>query len=249
MFITNTVSTNASTAFDTVLTDTLPSDLTLVPGSLTTTPAGPAVVQSGNSITVTVDVLAPGASVRVDYQATVNLSVSPGQLINNIARYRFTSLPSTGSTGNPTGSTTPGASGANTGERNGDSTAGAQNDYRVSDNATISVFAPAPVKTLVSTSEGHTTGSNVAIGEIVRYRFAVRLAEATIANFQLRDNLPTGMAFINDGTARFAFVSDNGGGSGINSNIPAIDACADVPIAPASPGPASSHPRRSMPRR
>jgi uncharacterized repeat protein (TIGR01451 family) len=238
VFITNTAGLNVSSAFDLVLTDTLPSDLTLIPASVTTTPAGGATgitpIQAGNSITVTIDTLPPGGSVRVDYQATVNLTVSPGQLLVNTARARFTSLPGTGTSSNPTGSNTPGASGANNGERNGDASAGAQNDYRVSDNATLQVFVPAPVKTLVTTSEAHTTGSNVAIGEIVRYRLAVRLAEATITNFQLRENLPTGISFVNDGTTTFAFVSDNGGGSGIQSNVTTINACADVATAPAT---------------
>jgi len=84
------------------------------------------------------------------------------------------------------------------------------------DTATVTV-PTAGTKSIVSTSEASTseagtgtTGSprTVAVGEVVRYRLAFQLAEGTATNFQLRDNLPTGLTFLNDGTARVAFVSN-----------------------------------------
>ncbi|QDU19434.1 SdrD B-like domain-containing protein [Urbifossiella limnaea] len=87
------------------------------------------------------------------------------------------------------------------------------------DTATVTV-PTAGTKSIVSTSEASTseagtgtTGSPrvVAVGEVVRYRLAFQLAEGTATNFQLRDNLPTGLTFLNDGSARVAFVSNGGG--------------------------------------
>ena len=67
-------------------------------------------------------------------------------------------------------------------------------------------------KRIVATSESHTgevSGTErVTIGEIVRYRLTVEVPEGTHANFRVTDLLPGGMAFLEDGTATLAFVSD-----------------------------------------
>jgi uncharacterized repeat protein (TIGR01451 family)/fimbrial isopeptide formation D2 family protein len=78
------------------------------------------------------------------------------------------------------------------------------------DAATLCVN-PTLTKSLVSTSEPHTTGSNVTIGEIARYRLEMILPEGgVLPNFQVTDALPAGMKFLNDGSARIAFVSNGG---------------------------------------
>jgi LPXTG-site transpeptidase (sortase) family protein len=76
---------------------------------------------------------------------------------------------------------------------------------------TVYLFDAEPSKLLVTTSEPSTSGSRVTIGEMVRYRIAARIPEGDFANFQLVDNIPSGLQFVNDGTARFAFVSNDGG--------------------------------------
>jgi uncharacterized repeat protein (TIGR01451 family)/fimbrial isopeptide formation D2 family protein len=83
---------------------------------------------------------------------------------------------------------------------------------------------PTLVKSVVATSEVFTkpqasatpqTPANtprVAIGEIVRYRLAVVVPEGgPLPNFQVTDALPAGMEFLNDNTARIAFVSNGTG--------------------------------------
>ncbi|NCC34642.1 MAG: DUF11 domain-containing protein, partial [Chloroflexia bacterium] len=74
----------------------------------------------------------------------------------------------------------------------------------------------APVKTLVTTSEAHTSDANATIGEIVRYRLAVELPEGTSPALQLVDLLPTGLTYLTE-TARVAFVSN---GVGMTSTLP-----------------------------
>ncbi len=61
-------------------------------------------------------------------------------------------------------------------------------------------------KTIVSTSEDSTNGGNVAIGEIVRYRAVFDLPEGTSSDLQVVDDLVGGLRFLNDGTAKVAFV-------------------------------------------
>lgn len=81
------------------------------------------------------------------------------------------------------------------------------------ESASILPFESAIDTFIVDTSESHTgvTGGIVdaTIGEIVRYRVEVELAEGTYNDLTLRELLPTGLTFIDDDTATIAFVSDN----------------------------------------
>ncbi|MCE7937786.1 MAG: DUF11 domain-containing protein, partial [Chloroflexi bacterium CFX6] len=74
---------------------------------------------------------------------------------------------------------------------------------------------PTPVKSIAATSEAHTTGSNLTIGEIVRYRLVAGVPEGSMNAFQIQDRLPAGLKFLDDGTAKVALVAD---GAGISSS-------------------------------
>lgn len=104
----------------------------------------------------------------------------------------------------------------------GENIAGAS-DGPLSADATLEVSAPAPVKSIVATSEAHTADPSVAVGEVVRYRLTAFVPEGQITEFQLRDVIPSGMRFLNDGTANVAFISNGGLSSstlaGANLNI------------------------------
>jgi uncharacterized repeat protein (TIGR01451 family)/fimbrial isopeptide formation D2 family protein len=79
------------------------------------------------------------------------------------------------------------------------------------DVATVCV-KPKLTKSFLTTSEAHTAGSNVTIGEIARYRLVVQLPETgLLSNFTVTDALPPGLKFLNDNTARIAFVSNGPG--------------------------------------
>ena len=62
------------------------------------------------------------------------------------------------------------------------------------------------VKSIVATSEISTTGTNLAIGEIVRYRLAVEIPKGVLTSFTITDNLPAGLKFLNDATAKLALI-------------------------------------------
>ena len=97
----------------------------------------------------------------------------------------------------------------------------------LTDTADVTVANATSSKIFMLTSEAHTSDASVpprvAIGEIVRYRLVVRLPEGMATNFQMQDLLPAGMGFLDDGTARLAFVTN---GTGISSaafgSVPAI---------------------------
>ncbi|MGB7325148.1 MAG: DUF4347 domain-containing protein, partial [Rubripirellula sp.] len=82
----------------------------------------------------------------------------------------------------------------------------------LTDDASVTFDNVSAAKTIVATSEAHTGFESgferVTIGEIVRYRIAVQLPEGSVSGMQVRDRLPSGLTFIDDGTATIALVSD-----------------------------------------
>ena len=199
--ISNTSGTNVTDAFDLNITDTLDANLSLdnvqLVGTITGTPTDNS---TGTTVDVDIDQLAPGESLTIRLTTTVQATVIDGQTIDNTANLTHTSLPGTQGTGNAT----PGASGDADGERNGD---GGTNDYADSDAASFTVGATYNAeKSIISTSESHTDDSSlpntgatdvpVGVGELVRYQLETQMAEGTMVDFTLTDQLP-----IDGGTA------------------------------------------------
>ncbi len=206
-------------AYDAVITDTLPID-PFGSGSLILTPTILSVTDSAGALTTAdftligsnvtswtlsnptpIDI-AQGRTISIVVRGTLSNAVMPGATITNTAFLRWTSLdgdPGQRSTHN-TAST----------ERTGvDGPGGALNDYAATGSATFTIPVVTPGKALVATSEAHTAGSDVAIGEIVRFRIAIGGPEASVYAFSLVDRLPPGLTFLNDGSARFVFIADN----------------------------------------
>ena len=219
--------TSRSDAFDMQVTDTVPGGLALDSGSISMTfGAGcgtPTVIDNstGNTIDLTIDRLPAGCNATLGYDATLQLGVVPGSVFQNTADLAFSSLPGTGSDSNPTGSTTPGASGDQNGERL----------FGLSDSASVTVDSVVNAKSLVNSSEPHTGGNDLATGEIATYRLAVELPQGTSPAFAVVDTLETGLMFL-DGSARLAFVGNSGGitsgDSGIGSAPQVSGSDADV---------------------
>ncbi len=186
----------------------------------TATPADFTIDGGGNlTFLAGLDVdMDPGATITVVVRGT-DFTGSTGQLVTNVAETRWSSLdgtPGTRSTHNANSTERTGADGL--------LNSGALNDYRQTNDAVIE-SPPVVRKTIIATSEdytspttinppGVTTGVNTAIGEVVRFRVYVSIGETPVgtptANVQVRDFLPTGLSFLNDGTARYAFISSNG---------------------------------------
>ncbi|NWF65548.1 MAG: isopeptide-forming domain-containing fimbrial protein, partial [Chloroflexi bacterium] len=203
--LTNPAS-GSTTAYDVSFSDTLPGSLTYVPGTLALgacTASTPLTLSDALDPTLTGSggLFQPGESCIVTFQATVSYSAAPGQVITNTAVSQWTSL--SGSVSDRSTFNT------DSDERTGaDGVGGALNDYASQGAANLTINNVTPQKSLVSTSELHTGSANVVIGEIVRYRLVVQLPEGSSANFQIRDNLPGGLTYLDDGTARLALLSN-----------------------------------------
>ncbi|NOK72260.1 MAG: isopeptide-forming domain-containing fimbrial protein [Chloroflexi bacterium AL-N15] len=213
-------------AFNVDLNDVIPSDMTYVASSLSnTTGLAPTTLsESGGTISATWDTFAQNDTSTLEFQVILDGSVVPNQEIINTADIEWTSVPGDETT--PQSPHNPLST-----ERTGDPSdpGGTANDYNDQDSDTVTIFMPSPEKSLVVTSEAHTSDSSnpprVAVGEIIRYRLVVRLAESTAPNFRIRDRLPRGLTFLDDGTARFVFVSNE---AGISSDDSTIDNCTDT---------------------
>jgi uncharacterized repeat protein (TIGR01451 family) len=72
------------------------------------------------------------------------------------------------------------------------------------------VFPFDPVKTIASTSNPGTAGSNLSVGEVVRYHLVVSLPDGILPSLVLQDQLPAGLVFLDDGTASVSLVSLSG---------------------------------------
>jgi len=131
--------TGTADAQDVVISDTLPAGLTWVgnvtaisgPAPTVNTSALPVVTFSWSSVPQP-----PLGNYQFSFDVTIDPAATPGTAYANTAVMTWTSLPGTGTTTNPTGSTTPGGSGANNGERDG---SGGTNDYTTSDSGTVTV--------------------------------------------------------------------------------------------------------------
>jgi uncharacterized repeat protein (TIGR01451 family)/fimbrial isopeptide formation D2 family protein len=228
------LTTDVSTAFDLLFRDTLPSSQmdTVTMGSISYTPAACGVLaannSAGNTISLLFSSITPGCQVTITYTARLTLSVAPSEVVLNSARVEYTSLPgANGTTPNPTDSITPGVSGDPNGERNGNGTG--KNSYFDTASAPVTVNAVSPAKSIVQTSEAHTgvvAGyPRLVVGEIVRYRLEMAWPESTSITAQFWDQLPDGLLFLNDNSAKVAFVCN---GPGQDGN-PATNDCMVAP--------------------
>ncbi|MET0262755.1 MAG: DUF11 domain-containing protein, partial [Rariglobus sp.] len=77
-------------------------------------------------------------------------------------------------------------------------------------------FPFALTKSVVSTNNTGTAGAHVAIGETIRYRLVVTVPYGELADFQLHDALPSGLRFLNNGSASVAYQ-----GAGLSGTVAA----------------------------
>lgn len=197
----NGVGAAVSTAYDARVFDPLPAaKMTLDPASIvvfrngTQVTTGFTITPAGNAVDVTVAAVAPGDAISVFYEAVLTTAVEAGEAIPNAAALTWTSLPGpAGTAANPTGSATPGVSGAADGERNG---SGGVNDYADAGGAVITIASPELTKAVVDTNFPSTAAdffapalTDLAVGESVLYQFTITLPEGT-TNLVLTDQLP-----------------------------------------------------------
>ncbi len=120
-----------------------------------------------------IDHLPLGCSATFTYTATLNVSVTPGQVITNTANIDWTSLPGPITDPSPYNDLDC--------ERSGDAEAcgAAANDYRASDPATVTIRPATFAKSIISTGINNTNNNNlqVVIGETIDYRLVLTVPE------------------------------------------------------------------------
>jgi fimbrial isopeptide formation D2 family protein/uncharacterized repeat protein (TIGR01451 family) len=199
---------NRSPAYNVSLTDILGTTDFTYEGGLTHI-SGVAPTTSGEAaetVSFAWDQLNPGQTSVVQFNVKLNSPYPAGSAHPNSALVNYTSYPDV-----PSGIDTYNSLAC---ERTGDTEdcGGASNDYSQtkSTNYTVENLAVDLKKSVVSTSEPHTIGNNLAIGEIVRYRLQMRVTESTTNNVSIRDVLPNGLQFVDDSTANIALVATDG---------------------------------------
>ncbi|MFN0070036.1 MAG: beta strand repeat-containing protein [Chloroflexota bacterium] len=207
--VNNSAPSNTS-AFDVVLTDTIPSPLQLASATLQSGVTPTSLSTAGSTVTVHYDALALGETSTISITATVPVTVNPGQVIANTAGVTWTSLPSDAPP--IPASSFSAISTERTGSTSGPGTTA--NTYTAtSPAASITIGLSQATKLVTLTSETSTTNPNIGIGEIITYQVTVTVPEGTLPNAHILDTLPAGLAILSlDGlTASAALTTSTAG--------------------------------------
>lgn len=205
LVVNNAGGSNAP-AYDVVLSDIIPANMTYVDNSLTAAAglAPTTLTQTGaGAPSARWDTFTTTDTSTLTFNAVLGNNVFPGASVINSATVKWTSLPST--------AVVPSAQNTLACERTGNTAdcGTTSNTYTQNSTAAVSITGT-PVKSLVQTSESATTvGSKLAIGEIARYHLVMPWPEGQSTAVSFVDSLPTGMQFMNDNTTKVAFVSNN----------------------------------------
>lgn len=194
--------TGTGTAYDTVLSDVI--DPAYFNSSFTLSSAPPGWLSNFNPGTNTLSFtdtngtgLAVGASATFVFNVSLKNDLSPGLTAANTASAFTTTLP-----------------GVDANERT---------TPTVNDTATLTVPNVLTfTKSLQSTSNGATSGSNVAIGETATYRLQTTLEQGLTSRVTVQDALPAGLVY-QDGTAIFRATTPGVSAVGVSSGTVYID--------------------------
>ena len=183
----NSTGANAASAFDWVITDTLPSEYE-APFDVTNIDAGTSGANvtasfTSNTLNGTIDQLDPGESVTIEYTAKLKTTVFFGQIITNTANVTTTSLPGLKGTGDAT----PGDSGTSTGERTG---SGDVNNLYGSDPASVTVNIPNLTKEILNLQNYY------AIEETPTFRITLGIPTGITNNLIVTDVLPSELGYV-----------------------------------------------------
>ena len=90
------------------------------------------------------------------------------------------------------------------------------NDYRATSTLTVPVAQAVIVSRVGGLSDTpaasptNAPDESVTVGEVVRYRVVALLSEGATNDYSLQVTLQNGLGFINDGTTRIVFISNDG---------------------------------------
>ncbi|MFM0723404.1 VCBS domain-containing protein [Paraburkholderia strydomiana] len=152
--------------------------------------------------------IAKGGSITIRVSGTVLASAASVPSFDNTATIDWSSL-----NGTTTGAADP--AGERTG-LDGPLNGGTLNDYQTSNVVTVPVAQIVEISRVGGLSDtpasSPTNGpdESVTIGEVIRYRVVSLVAEGSANDYAVQVTLANGLAFINDGSVRIVFISNNG---------------------------------------
>lgn len=187
--LSHTAASN-TTAFDVALSDVLPAGLTFVSAAFSSG-TNPTTLNTTGGVAATWTSFALGDTSTFQINATIDTGLASGTVLTNTASTTYTSLPATVTTAQSPYNTLSTERTGNPGDPGG-----VENDYVASGSAAVTVSNAAVTKAVVSTNQAHTTGNDVAIGEILTYTVTVSVPEAVSNGVTLVDTLDPGLAFV-----------------------------------------------------
>lgn len=144
-----------------------------------------------------------GRTVTITVNGTIANAVTPNQTLGIDPQVTWTSLD--GDVGNQSTHST-----ADTGERDGTNSADDAHDYVASDAINVTINQPAFTKSLFSTNETETNGSNVTIGERATFALLVNMPEGSSSGIIVTDQIPDGLDYLS-----FTIVTDAASSGGL----------------------------------
>ncbi|BBB33538.1 hypothetical protein TTHT_2101 [Thermotomaculum hydrothermale] len=177
------------------LSDNIPSNTTLVSGSVTTSHG---VVVTENPVDVNIGTVSASSVEIVTFDVVIDSNVADGTVIQNQASVSGDNFNTEQSddNGNDDDGINPTLTPVSTG------TSGGNYPYNFE-------------KTLYGTSLADTSGLNVAIGEVATFRMSFNLPSGTVNEVAIVDTLPQGLNYV-AGSARLARIFDTGLTSSMN---------------------------------
>ncbi len=184
-----------TTAFETVLADSLPTGLflpagalvTVVPTNLSGNLQVPSVTVGSDGWQTSAFDLPPGDSVTFTFTATLAGTVQPGQVLQNGVTATYSSR-----------------DGVDPGERNGSTVGSVQTDDTLLDNynaaATATSLTVADPIAIAKAFHPDGAQTRYAVGQLVTYRLALSVLEGTTRSVRITDTLPAGLSFVSAGS-------------------------------------------------
>ncbi|MFK7738055.1 MAG: beta strand repeat-containing protein [Pirellulaceae bacterium] len=187
--LTHTANSDAN-AFDVVLSDIMPTGLAYAGGLTFGGQTPDSSSDTGGNVVASYNTFALGASATIQFNATVGVGATPGENITNDASATWTSIAGD--------VTTAQSSNPQSVERTGDTSdpGGARNDYLDTGSDSVTIASPTPVKSITLTDQLHTSGNDVAIGEVVNYTVSITVPQGTMPGTTLVDTPDTGLSIV-----------------------------------------------------
>jgi uncharacterized repeat protein (TIGR01451 family) len=175
---------STAAAYDLTVEDIIPAGMSYVSGTMTSSVDSLSITanDSGPNLIWTVEELAQTYDstnkLELTYQATLDNSVKPAELLTNAAELTWTSHPDNTNPDQRTGAA---------GDSLNDYIQTTETDLTINDDSSI-------VKSKDSTT--FVDDSYVRIGDLVTYKLEIDIQKGTSTNFVVKDQLPQGMKYV-----------------------------------------------------